>query len=117
MTHYDNIWIFKTARFAVTLDCTEETDPDLSWSEDGEVLRQLEAGLLYNLCFRVRVTLDGGEVGADYLGNSVYADPAEFRDHFGCKPKGYSSYFTDMVREAIAQARKNVKPAPRLRTQ
>lgn len=43
-----------------------------------------------------------------YLGNSIYEKPAEFRDHFGMNANGHGSYFSDMVREAVAEARKNL---------
>ena len=71
---------------------------------------------------RVRVWVDGVEIASDYLGNSVYADPADFvREHYGIRPKGradgcnYGCYFPDMVRQAIAKARKAVCNIPRMR--
>lgn len=45
------------------------------------------------------------ELAAEYLGNSVYANPAEFRDHFGMRKNNHGSYFSDMVREAVRNAR------------
>ena len=53
----------------------------------------------------MRVLLDGNEIAADYLGNCVYNSAQEFIDHRGNKT---GSYFSDMVRSAIAEARKNV---------
>jgi hypothetical protein len=45
-------------------------------------------------------------VASEYLGNSVYANPADFRDHVGIKAThpGCGSYFADMVREVIQHA-------------
>ena len=37
----------------------------------------------------------------------VYADPKEFRDHFGMTKGGYGSYFRDMVLRAVREAREN----------
>lgn len=117
----DTIWTFRTKRFAVILDWDYETDPDLSWDDTGEVAAKINSGEWVNACFRVRVMFDGHEVAADYLGNSIHADPADFRDHIGLAAKSradgrnYGSYFTDMVRTAIAEARQCLANVPRLR--
>jgi len=122
-THWDKVWEFKTARFAVKLECAEEILPDLSWDETGEIQEKINSGELYNFTFRVCVYLDGARIGSDYLGNSIYANPADFRDHIGLAKKSredgrdYGSYFRDMAQTAIEQARKHVAehPAPKLR--
>jgi hypothetical protein len=101
----DTIWQFRTKHFRVVLDCDWERGPDLSWA-DQETLDNLESGLWGNYCFRVAVYGPQGELlGDSYLGNSIYADPADFRDHVGAQGN-YGSYFVDMVSEAIAEARK-----------
>ena len=60
-------------------------------------------------CFQSEIqvvcNVTGITLGEAYLGGSIYANPAEFRDHFGMTKGGYGSYFADMVKEAIAQAR------------
>lgn len=106
------IWQFKTRNFRVVLSAETEQDPDLSWDETGEVSAKLESGEWGNYCFAVRVYgPHGEELAADYLGNSIYADPAEFRDHIGLAAKAradgrnYGSYFLDMVRTTIEEAR------------
>lgn len=48
-------------------------------------------------------------LASEYLGQSIYEKPADFRDHFGMNNKGYGSYFSQMVREAISNARKEFK--------
>lgn len=48
------------------------------------------------------------KLGEAVLGGSIYEKPAEFRDHFGMNGKGHGSYFSQMVREAIAEARKRL---------
>lgn len=118
---WNNVWEFSTARFSVSLDWEWEQSPDISWDETGETLAKLESGEWGCYTFRVLVTCDGREVGSDYLGNSIYADPAEFRDHVGLAAKGradghnYGSYFTDMIGEAVGEARKALCNAPRMR--
>lgn len=122
MSKWNNLWKFSTARFTISLDWEWEDWPDISWDDTGEVRAKLESGEWGNYTFRVRVTCDGREVAADYLGNSIYADPAEFhRAHFGIRPKSridgcnYGTYFTDMVRQAIGETRKALNNPPRLR--
>lgn len=118
---WNNVWKFETARFAVSLDWQYEESPDLSWDDEGDTIAKLESGELGNFTFRVCVTCDGREVGSDYLGNSIYADPADFRDHLGLAAKSradgcnYGSYFTDMVSQAISEARQALCNVPRLR--
>ena len=129
------IWQFKTKRFAVILDCDLETDPDFSWDETGEARRKCEAGIWDCVCFRVRVLLDGEEIAADYLGNSIYADVRDFaREHRDPDPMNRNctlmrakhganvqicTYFPAMVSETIAEARRvirsRIETAPRLR--
>jgi hypothetical protein len=114
----ETIWQFKTRRFRVVLAWEWEDYPDISWDDTGEVRAKLESGEWGNYAFSVKVYCDGREIAADYLGNSIYADPKEFRDHFGRKKNGvsqYGSYFSDMVFEAISEARKALSNVPRLR--
>ena len=112
-THWENLWRFETARVAVTLDCADESDPDTSWA-DADTLEKLADGIYVNVCFRVRVLLDGNELGANYIGNSVYENVRDFaREHYGCRSKGH--YFPDMVRQAISEARKRLCETPRMR--
>jgi hypothetical protein len=114
MSRFENIWTFKTARFAVHLDVAWEDFPDMSWA-DAETLDKIERGVWGVYVFRVRVMLDGREIAADYLGNSVYESVSDFRDHFGVRAKSraegcnYGSYFSDMVAEAVAQARSELR--------
>jgi hypothetical protein len=108
----------------VTLECSPEDCPDLSWADE-ETLAKLDSGEWQNLTFKVAVydRNTGAELAADYLGNSIYADPADFLDHREAakqtrelrasgSPAVVGSYFSDMVRTAIAEARK-VYNAPR----
>lgn len=122
MSNWNNTWKFSTARFTVSLDWEYEQSPDLSWADD-ETNEKLESGEYINCTFRVRVLCDGREVGADYLGNSIYTDPHSFYvEHLGVRAKSraegcnYGCYFTDMVATAIDEARKALADMPRLRS-
>lgn len=105
------IWTFRTRHFTVVVDCDYEDYPDLSWDETGEVLEKLESGEWGNYTMRARVIgPNGEELSADYLGNSIYADPREFRDHVGSQGK-YGSYFADMVHTVVTEARSALRSA------
>lgn len=120
------LWTFKSGAFRVALECDYETDYDHSWA-DQETLDNLASGEWTSYQFKVAVYYKGEEIGADYLGDSIHADPREFMDHRECgrqnrelAAKGATgrcgSYFTDMVHGAIAEARKAWNaPRPRLR--
>lgn len=102
------LWHFDTAQFRVELARRLEAWPDLSWDDTGETRAKFESGEWGCYAFRVRVLCLGHEIAAEYLGNSIYADPAEFRGHFG-------SYFYDMVKSAIAEARRTLASRPYVR--
>jgi hypothetical protein len=110
-----------TARFSVALQCTYD-ETDLRGEFDAATIAGINRGDYAAYCFRVVVLCDGREIGADYLGGSVYSDPADFaREHFGIAPKGraagvtYCVYFPDMLRAAILEARRALRNLPRLR--
>ena len=105
------MWEFRTKKFLVSWKI-EKTKPDLRDMEPEYALeckRRVASGEW--TCFDSRVlviylpTME--ELGTGYLGQSIYANPSEFRDHFGCAGKGHGSYFLDMVRESVRLARMN----------
>jgi hypothetical protein len=104
-----NLWTFETANFVVSLDCCAEWAPDFSWMEEDDLAR-IESGEWECVSFRVTVADRRGIViGCDWLGNSIYADVADFRrEHIGARGK-WGSYFRDMVHEAVSQARSEVE--------
>ena len=123
MTKWNNIRTWETTNFRVTLDWQREEYPDLSWDDSGEVIANLQSGEWGNYTFRVLVTCDGREIGSDYLGNSIYADPEQFYlEHIGIAAKSradgqnYGCYFTDMLTGAINEARKTLRKSPRVRS-
>lgn len=129
--HIRNIRTFETANFKVSVDAEYDFDLDLSFDEDGSVLKNLESGKL--IAFQVAVTVThkqtGMELGTDYLGGCIYRSLDEFADHRECgkqnreyERKGddgrCGSYFSDMIHSAIAEARENRRKLaiPRLRS-
>lgn len=107
MTHWETMWKFNTANFAVSWQITDCVDPDLSWADD-ETKERLGNGFYAVFDSRVVVYCNGEEIGCDYLGESIYENPSDFRDHIGSRGK-YGSYFTDMVKTAIGEARNNLR--------
>lgn len=108
MERYEPVWTFKTARFVVTYAVTPDYDLDLSWDEDNSTREALESGELQAFVARVSVTFDGRNVATDYLGECIYKTPMEFIDHRGSNG-AHGSYFTDMVLNAIGQARATIR--------
>jgi hypothetical protein len=120
------IWRFDTKNFIVQMTCDYDQDSiDLSWDETGETAKKIASGewVVYTFHAEVIERPTYNTIGESYLGGSIYADPEDFRDHVGLGIKSredgrnYGSYFTDMIREAIQEARKNyAEQRPRLRT-
>ncbi len=117
------IWEFNTERFRIVMTAEEEYDLDLSWDDSGEIREKIENGLLEVFCAKCAVYLDGREISADYLGECIYETADDFRDHLGLAAKrradgkSYVSYFSDMVRTAIKEARDFIAnhPNPEIR--
>ena len=108
MRNHEVMWTFETARFRVEWQVQLCDDLDLSWDDTGETRDNIESGLWCAFDSAVVVYFDDREIGADYLGESIYEDPSDFRDHIGMNAKNHGSYFSDLVRNAIAEARKTL---------
>lgn len=117
MNDYNTIWSFKTPNFTITVTAEEEFDLDLSFDETGETTEKINSGDLCAFCAKASVRFHGAEIGTDYLGGCIYESPRDFRDHVGLAIKSradgrnYGSYFPDMVREAIREAREFIADA------
>ncbi len=104
------MWQFNTAHF--TVEWLIEQDVLSTDGMDHDLARECRAKVRSGewKCFTSTIQVvhraTKSVLSEVYLGNSIYADPREFRDHFGMNGKGYGSYFSDMVRESIADARK-----------
>jgi hypothetical protein len=112
MNTLENIYTFKTRNFTIRVDAMEETDPDFSFDDTGETQEMIERGDW--LCFAVRasVSFRGSDIGEDYLGNCIHENIRDFRDNIGVVR---GSYFSDMVRNVIREARKTLSEMPKLR--
>ena len=115
------IWKFKTANLTVLVTAETEYDPDVSFDETGETADKIASGEWEIFCAKATVLFQGNEIGTDYLGNCIYADIKEFRDHIGLVIKSrddgrnYGSYFPDMVKTAISEARDYLRAFPKVR--
>lgn len=125
-TTLNTIREFKTKHFTVRIEALEETDLDLSFDESGEIAEQIESGDLIVFCAHAVVYYNGRKVGEDYLGQCIYKNLDDFADHRACgrqnrkwakqgKEGRCGSYFTDMIHEAIREARKTLQDTPYIR--
>ncbi len=109
MQHWDTIWSFQTERFRIMCDVTpEDTDPADCFDNDDDV-EMVRSGAVDWFVARLRVTLDGAEIATAYLGACAYACAADFAR------KDRNGYFRDMVRSAIADARRALADMPKMR--
>lgn len=112
------VWSFKTKHFQVIVDYDYDEDSQpTDWDETGETAAKIASGEWAQYVFRARVIerATGNVLATDYLGDSIYENPEDFRDHVGARGK-HGSYFTDMVREVINGAREEyANERPKLR--
>ncbi|MDD2742038.1 MAG: hypothetical protein PHV02_07185 [Rhodocyclaceae bacterium] len=103
------MWKFKTKNFTVVWEISPDSFDSTYMEKDlaRECRQKIRSGewKCFNSEIRVIENVTKKVIGQAFLGQSIYADPSEFRDHFGMNAKGHGSYFSDMVREAIAEAR------------
>ena len=114
MQTLDNIYTFNTRNFEVRVDAMQENFPDLSFDETGETAEMIERGDW--ICFAVKATLSfrGMDIAEDYLGDCIYENTRDFRDHFGIKKhKGVGSYFSSMIRNIISEGRNTLALIPK----
>jgi len=123
MSHETIMREFNTKNFRVVASIEPDQDVDTSFDETGETADKIESGEWEAFQTSVVVYWNGAEIGADYLGGSIYANPEDFfKEHIGLAAKSradgrnYGCYFPDMVREAISEARKHLANPPRVRT-
>jgi hypothetical protein len=101
MNDWTTIRTWNTANFCVALQYQHDCDPP-AW-ERARTLPYDEA--IY--CFRVVVMWDGMNMGADYLGDSVYVDPNDFAQR-----KEEIRY---LAVNAIHEARERINAMPNMR--
>jgi hypothetical protein len=102
------LWEFKTAQFAIVWKISPCDDLDLSWCETGETRANLESGLWQAFDSEIIVRWKGQTIGAAYLGQSIYKDPREFRDHIGMNGQALQERATREFRKAKADYAKRI---------
>ena len=103
MRYYDTLAEYERDGFTVIVDKTyEELDPRDSFDDChdvDEIIKDIERGHLDWFMLRVRVLVEGLELGSAYLGGMLYEDPME------CLTDGSAE---DMIYEALADAKRDV---------
>jgi hypothetical protein len=103
------MWQFKTRNFTVSWFIEKDTFSvrGIAVPLAAQWKKEIRSGKLKCFQSEIRVTCNttGIILGEAFIGGSLYYNPAEFRDHFGMTAGGHGSYFADMMKEAIAQAR------------
>jgi len=80
MQHYDLIERFERDGFTVIVDKTyEDMHPRDHFEDDtmDEIIRKIDNGTYEWFMLRVRVLVEGLELGSAYLGGCLYEDPRE----------------------------------------
>jgi len=109
----EKIWQFRTKNFRVLFEVMPEDDLDLSFDDDDSVRDGLRNGQYVAFVACVTVYHNSTRIAVDYLGNCIYESADEFCSmHRGHGYRKSGSYFPDMVREAIAKARANLRKPP-----
>ena len=105
------MWKFKTKHFRVEWRIRRDTFDGqyMDKKTASECREKIRSGEWKCFVSEIVVIFNGRELSAEYLGGSIYADPAEFRDHFGMNHKGHGSYFSQMVKDAVRNARAEFK--------
>lgn len=104
---------YKTENFLVTVKAVDDNGFyfDDYWDEDlvEEIQEKIDTGdlMVFGVVAKVYYLPTGTKLGEDSIWGCIYSSPDDFQDHKGSGKNG--SYFADIVRAAIRQARSNVK--------
>ena len=107
--YYDELATYERHGFDIIVDKTwEDWDPADSFDDScydiQEIRDDIESGKLDWFMLRVRVLVDGNELGSSYLGGCLYGDAREvLRDGTA----------EDIIEEALTEAKKAVWPLMR----
>ena len=101
MRYYDHLATYEREGFEVIVDKSyEDLNPrdlfDDTVTDIDEIIRDIDRGHLDWFMLRVRVMLDGHELGSSYLGGMLYEDPTE------CLTDGSAE---DMIYTALEEAK------------
>jgi hypothetical protein len=105
MRYYDELATYEREGFEVIVDkswedlsvrdCFDDTVTDIE-----AIIKDIERGHLEWFMLRVRVMLDGHELGSHYLGGMLYEDPSE------CLTDGSAE---DCIYEALREAKEEAR--------
>jgi len=103
--YYDELASYDREGFLVIVDKTyEDTNPrdSFDWSEEelDQLINDINNGKYDWFMLRVRVLLDGHELGRSYLGGCLYEDPMEVLTDGTAE---------DFIEEALIEARGEVR--------
>jgi hypothetical protein len=101
MRYYDHLATYEREGFEVIVDKSyEDLNPrdcfDDAVTDIDEIIKDIDRGHLDWFMLRVRVLLDGHELGSSYLGGMLYEDPTE------CLTDGSAE---DMIYTALEEAK------------
>lgn len=104
------IYTFSTQNFTIRMSYDYDQDWDATFDETGETAEKINSGEWGAYVFHAEVIhrKTGAVIGEDYLGNSIYENPQDFRDHVGARGR-WGSYFRDMIGRACEEARDSLK--------
>lgn len=110
---FGTIWSAKTKHFYVSLILEQSFEKYDGDDEDGEIQTAIDNGeyVIFDSKVVVECNVDGTnliEIGADYLGASVY-ESGKVSDFI------HGGYFADMLSNACNEAREHMAKMPRLR--
>jgi len=109
MRYYDELARYEREGFDIIVDITsEDISPrgQFDWSEEemDQLMRDIEFGKYDWFMLRVRVFVEGNELGSHYLGGCLYEDPMEVLTDGTAE---------DCISEALREAKKAVYPLMR----
>lgn len=111
--NFGRIWSAQTANFCVMLILEQSSEKYDGDDENGEIQAALDCGdmVMFDSKVVVETNINGKdiEIGADYLGASVYKDGETLQFI-------HDGYFQDMLNLACSQAREFLADMPRLRS-
>ena len=82
MRYYEELAVYEREGYEIIVDKTwEDLNPRDSFDEScydiEEIIKDIDRGHLEWFCLRVRVLVEGLELGSAYLGGCLYEDPRE----------------------------------------
>jgi hypothetical protein len=104
MRYYDTLAEFERDGYDIIVDKTwEDLNPRDSFDEScydiEEIIKDIDRGHLEWFCLRVRVLVEGLELGSAYLGGCLYEDPREILTDGTAE---------DLITEAMVEAKGKV---------